>query len=469
MSQPNPYTPTTDFSQQEAINASGRSTVNTAALDTEFANIQTTVNATIDNLALIQRDDGRLGDLTVGVSTLTKEVLNLMGGFNLRGLWAPDTDYAVNDICSSGEYTYCCTVAHTSGVVIDLAKWIQFGFTSGEDAAQAAAAAQVSASAAASSSTSAANSASAATISATQAANSASAATISATQAANSASAATISATQAANSAAQAASSAIPVQSGHSGPMVTNGAVASWIDSQMSMRNKITNGGFTINQRAVTGTVALAAGAYGHDRWKAGASGCTYTFSIANNVTTLNITAGSLVQVIEGSSLISGTHVLSWSGTAQGRVDSGAYGASGVTGTAIGGTNQSVEFGIGTLAKVQYEQGSIVTPFEHRPYGMELILCKRYFEYGYFHPEFQGYATLGATAGMQTVSFAVTKRVIPTCTIFSASYYINGTPGATPGAVQVVGQNAEGFSLYVTSCSNYMGVSGGAWTADSEL
>lgn len=64
-------------------------------------------------------------------------------------------------------------------------------------------------------------------------------------------------------------------------------------------RNKIINGNFNINQRKVSGTVTLSAGVYGHDRWKAGASGCTYTFSASGGVTTIDITAGSLVQIVE--------------------------------------------------------------------------------------------------------------------------------------------------------------------------
>ena len=143
-------------------------------------------------------------------------------------------------------------------------------------------------------------------------------------------------------------------------------------------KNTIINGNFGINQRGVSGTVTLSAGAYGHDRWKAGASGCTYTFATSNNVTTITITAGSLMQVIEGINLQSGTHTLSWAGTAQGRVDAGSYGGSGLTGTAVGGTNQTVEFGTGTVSLVQYEAGSVATPFEHRQYGQELALCQRY-------------------------------------------------------------------------------------------
>jgi hypothetical protein len=208
MSQPTNYTPTTDFSQQEAINASGRSTVNTAALDLEFANIETTLDQTLSNLALLQRDDGRLKDVIVDVYTLAPDVLNLMGGFNLRGLWATATAYALNDICSNGAYTYLCKTAHTSGGAFDAQYWIQFGFTSGADAAAAAAAAQNSASNAATSATAAANSASAASTSATNAEASATTAATNASNAVSSASSAATSATNASNSASTAQTAA---------------------------------------------------------------------------------------------------------------------------------------------------------------------------------------------------------------------------------------------------------------------
>lgn len=230
MSQPTDYTPTTDFSQQEAINASGRSTVNTAALDLEFANIETTLDQTLSNLALLQRDDGRLKDVIVDVYTLAPDVLNLMGGFNLRGLWATATAYALNDICSNGAYTYLCKTAHTSGGAFDASKWIQFGFTSGTDAAQAAAAAQVSASAAAGSASSASTSAANAATSATNAAASATSSSANASAATAKASEAQSSATSAANSAAAAAASAsaislpLSVASGGTGATTASGA-----------------------------------------------------------------------------------------------------------------------------------------------------------------------------------------------------------------------------------------------------
>jgi hypothetical protein len=140
-------------------------------------------------------------------------------------------------------------------------------------------------------------------------------------------------------------------------------------------RNKLINGNFGVNQRVVSGTVTLAANAYGHDYWKAGASGCTYTFATVNNVTTITITAGSLTQIINGKNLFSGTHVLSWVGTAQGRVGAGAYGASGLTASVTGGANTTVEFGTGTLSLAQFEPGTIPTIFEFRL--NELQLCQQ--------------------------------------------------------------------------------------------
>lgn len=154
----------------------------------------------------------------------------------------------------------------------------------------------------------------------------------------------------------------VSYESGHSG-LVGHG-------------NKLINGNFVVNQRAVSGTVVLAAGAYGHDRWKAGASGCTYTFATSNGVTTLTITAGSLQQTVDGANLLDGTHVMSWTGTAQGKIGGGSYSASGVTASLTGGSNLTVEFGTGTLAKVQLEPGAVATPFEMREYATELWLCQ---------------------------------------------------------------------------------------------
>ena len=95
-------------------------------------------------------------------------------------------------------------------------------------------------------------------------------------------------------------------------------------------------GNFFLNQREVSGTVILAVGEYGHDRFRGGSSGCSYTFATSENTTTITIATGSLEQEVEGDFLLSGTHVLSWQGTSQGRIDGGSFGTSGnVTATDI--------------------------------------------------------------------------------------------------------------------------------------
>lgn len=188
------------------------------------------------------------------------------------------------------------------------------------------------------------------------------------------------------------------------------------IEKGRRSKNRIINGNFNVNQRAVSGSVVLGSGVYGHDRWKAGAGGCSYTFAISNNVTTITVSAGSLVQVVEGLNLQSGTHVLSWSGTAQGQIGGGGFGASGVTGTLTGGANATIEFDIGTLSLVQLEAGSVNTDFDHRQFDVELLLCQRYYEIGVM---FHGSASFQIFATMfhYLRPYVVTKRVIPTITL----------------------------------------------------
>ena len=190
---------------------------------------------------------------------------------------------------------------------------------------------------------------------------------------------------------------------------------------QVGFKNRIIDGGFILNQRGYVSGVSLASGTYGHDRWKGGASAGTYTFTqgaLGVN-TTITITAGSLIQVIEGCNVAEGgTYVLSWTGTAQGRLNGGTYGASGtvtVTGWTAG-TNLNVEFNTGTCGSVQLEKGSTATSFDYRPYGTELALCQRYFQQfgGTATYEYIGdaiaFSTTGAYAG---ISLLVPMRTAP--------------------------------------------------------
>lgn len=131
MTQPTPYTPVTDFSADEVANTGGRSTVRTAALDAELANIETTLDGVLVNLSLVQRDDGEIRDARVKLHTLSTEVKALLSaGQGLpRGAWVTATAYALRDLVTQGASTYICCVAHTSGVFatdLSAVKWLLF-------------------------------------------------------------------------------------------------------------------------------------------------------------------------------------------------------------------------------------------------------------------------------------------------------------------------------------------------------
>jgi hypothetical protein len=159
--------------------------------------------------------------------------------------------------------------------------------------------------------------------------------------------------------------------------------------NQFGFRNKIINGDFRINQRAYTSASNLASGAYGFDRWKSNFTNTTLTFTSAPQGQAVTITSGgSIEQVIERANMPAGTYVLSWTGTATGRVyNTGAtppsYAASPILVTIDGTANVEVEFtasgGTRTLQNVQLEAGSVPSAFEYRPIGTELALCQRYY------------------------------------------------------------------------------------------
>ena len=259
-----------------------------------------------------------------------------------------------------------------------------------------------------------------------------------------------------------------------SGVMFADGTVMGSA-KQLGMRNKLINGNFGINQRGVSGTVVLAAGAYGHDRFKAGASGCTYTFATSANVTTLTISAGSLQQVVEGLNLQSGTHVLSWSGTAQGSLDGGAYGASGaVTATAVGGTNMTVEFNTGTVSLAQLEEGSLASRFEQRLIGVELALCQRYAE-TLSYPISLPLLAVVYSNGLGAVGYApfkVGKRVAPTVSFVPGSRFIfpsniGGATGTLSGTSSVDGVGISTTNTIASASAGWIDTF--SLFADSEL
>ena len=82
-------------------------------LDAEYNHIKTTTDQVIDNLALIQRDDGKLANNIVTADALAAGVSAMLG---VSTVWATATAYVVGDVVINDNAVYKCLIAHTSGV-----------------------------------------------------------------------------------------------------------------------------------------------------------------------------------------------------------------------------------------------------------------------------------------------------------------------------------------------------------------
>jgi hypothetical protein len=257
----------------------------------------------------------------------------------------------------------------------------------------------------------------------------------------------------------------------------------------LGFRNVLINGEFRINQRGYTSASNLASGSYGFDRWKSTFTNTTLTFTSApqGQIVTIN-SGGSIEQVIERENVSAGTYVLSWTGTATGRVyNTGAtppsYASSPIVVTLDGLANVEVEFtasgGTQTLWKPQLEQNLQPTPFEQRPIGIELALCQRYYEKSYnlttaigtvtgdnstthYYGNFSGYHRA-------TAYFKTTKRANPTVKPYSTAtgtadrINLDGYGDAVYGAAFGTNSFHVGVGVVTASGINFQ------WTADSEM
>lgn len=123
MAQPSPYVRRYNFTNFSTLTPSAQQPG--ANLDAEFNAIKVTSDQTLANLKLIQRDDGQLGNLTVGTDQLKTEVSI---GLNQPVAWQTGVTYAVNaTVVVNSLVLYRCLVAHTAGTfATDLAagKWL---------------------------------------------------------------------------------------------------------------------------------------------------------------------------------------------------------------------------------------------------------------------------------------------------------------------------------------------------------
>jgi hypothetical protein len=254
---------------------------------------------------------------------------------------------------------------------------------------------------------------------------------------------------------------------------ISSGLGNALVPVSYGFRNDIINGNFMINQRAYASGTNLASGAYGFDRWKSNFTNTALTFTSAPQGQIVTISAsGVLHQVIERANIIAGSYVLSWAGTAVGRVyNSGSTAPSYQTGpfsVVLDGTaNVIVEFtpasGTATLGNVQLELGSRATPFEQRLVSVELAMCQRYFQ---TIPAssiwvYNRYWNVGLSGGDQVlqVEWKTAMRAAPTVTTTAGSRvhsfsYVSYNTGAVNYNVEETGTTVDGWSGALYSSTN---------------
>lgn len=125
MAQPTRYTPSYNFSDFQASSPS--TPLPADKVDVQFNLLKNTTDEICNNLAAIQRDDGRLANQVVTPESFSPAALIAISGFTPRGAWLTATTYAIGDMVTQSGATYVAAADHTSGVfATDLAaaKWI---------------------------------------------------------------------------------------------------------------------------------------------------------------------------------------------------------------------------------------------------------------------------------------------------------------------------------------------------------
>ena len=120
------------------------------------------------------------------------------------------------------------------------------------------------------------------------------------------------------------------------------------------------------------------------------------------------------------------------------------------------------------IAQVQLEEGSVATPFENRPYGLELSLCQRYYEaggdsWGGGSSRWSGY-TISGVSYVATTKYKVRKRISPTIVLSNEyTYGFSSTVGTVNGGPD--GFAEERVASITTNSATFVS----SFTASAEL
>lgn len=138
MATPRNYEPEYSFGEGVINNEAGRNSVNAKKIDSELKNISIAITELNGNLSLIQREDGLVRDSTVAIHSLSRQVINMIGNFNLRGEFTHNSYYGVGDVIDYDGVLYACHTAHNSDDVFVETNFNRFGFSGDVEAAVSA-------------------------------------------------------------------------------------------------------------------------------------------------------------------------------------------------------------------------------------------------------------------------------------------------------------------------------------------
>jgi hypothetical protein len=141
------------------------------------------------------------------------------------------------------------------------------------------------------------------------------------------------------------------------------------------------------------------------------------------------------------------------------------------------------------IARVQLEEGSVATPFEERPYGLELSLCERYYEKSFLltttpaqnvgfntgEEQWRAFQAGATSIGSGKVAFRVRKRGLPNLTLYNPAaanaQARDEVANADCSSTGAGGITEQGFRIGTTG--NVATAIGSNiclhWTADAEL
>lgn len=244
-------------------------------------------------------------------------------------------------------------------------------------------------------------------------------------------------------------------------------------------RNLIINGQGRINQRVyASGVATTGANQFTLDRWFVLTSGQNLSFTGDDSRRVMTAPAGGVAQVIEGSSVVGGTYVLNWTGTATATVN-GTARTKGEAFTLPANTNVTVRFSGGTFTDVQLELASVPSVFERLSFSQELLNCCAFYEKSYNYSVAPGTLTqvgqfsfqqASAVRPISFVPFKARKRGTPTVTIrnpVTATQSLRSVDNSADYTFTLQNQGEGGFGIFPSSGAT--GSTAFQWEADAEI